>query len=165
MLVGLAAIPAQGMSPRAPDASAAASVQTITTADYTTAAKRDLFHVTTVQLAPASIAAPPAVGTPDPGTAKALGLQLMLAKGWQKSEFSCLSALWDRESHWNVHAGNPVSGAYGIPQALPGNKMASAGPDWRNSAKTQILWGLGYIRARYGSPCAAWAHSQKSGWY
>jgi hypothetical protein len=63
-----------------------------------------------------------------------------------------------------VHAANP-SGAYGIPQALPGAKMASAGPDWQNSAHTQINWGLGYIASRYGTPCGAWAHSQATNWY
>ena len=81
-----------------------------------------------------------------------------------KGQFSCLVSLWNRESHWNTHAANP-SGAYGIPQALPGSKMASAGPDWRNNATTQIKWGLGYIKSRYSTPCGAWSHSQSSGWY
>jgi len=85
--------------------------------------------------------------------------------GWGASQFSCLDSLWTRESKWNIHATNPTSGAYGIPQALPGTKMASAGPDWRNSAITQIRWGLGYIRNVYGSPCGAWGHSQGHGWY
>jgi hypothetical protein len=64
-----------------------------------------------------------------------------------------------------VHADNPNSSAYGIPQALPGSKMASAGPDWANNPITQIRWGLGYIADRYGSPCGAWGHSQSHGWY
>ena len=85
--------------------------------------------------------------------------------GWGASQFSCLDSLWTRESKWNVHATNPTSGAYGIPQALPGTNMASAGPDWRNSAITQIGWGLGYIRNVYGSPCGAWGHSEGHGWY
>jgi hypothetical protein len=85
--------------------------------------------------------------------------------GWGASQFSCLDSLWTRESKWNVHATNPTSGAYGIPQALPGTKMASAGPDWRNNAITQITWGLGYIRNVYGSPCGAWGHSEGHGWY
>jgi hypothetical protein len=90
----------------------------------------------------------------------------MLARfGWGASQFSCLDSLWTRESKWNIHATNPTSGAYGIPQALPGTKMASAGPDWRNSAITQITWGLGYIRNVYGSPCGAWGHSEGHGWY
>jgi hypothetical protein len=79
-------------------------------------------------------------------------------------QFNCLVSLWNRESHWNVTATNP-NGAYGIPQALPGNKMASAGPDWQTNATTQITWGLGYITGRYGTPCGAWAHSQATGWY
>jgi hypothetical protein len=85
--------------------------------------------------------------------------------GWGASQFGCLDALWRKESGWNLHAENPSSGAYGIPQALPGSKMASAGSDWRNNPITQISWGLGYIRSSYGSPCGAWAHSESSGWY
>ncbi len=81
------------------------------------------------------------------------------------SQFSCLQPLWNAESGWNASASNPSSGAYGIPQALPGSKMASAGPDWQTSAATQIRWGLGYIRSVYGSPCAAWSHEQADGWY
>ena len=69
------------------------------------------------------------------------------------------------ESGWSVTAANPGSGAFGIPQALPGSRMASAGPDWQTSAATQIKWGLQYIKGTYGSPCAAWAHSQATGWY
>ncbi len=84
--------------------------------------------------------------------------------GWSSSQFACLDPLWARESGWSVTAENP-SGAYGIPQALPAAKMASAGPDWQTSAATQIKWGLGYIKGTYGSPCAAWAHEQATGWY
>jgi hypothetical protein len=80
-------------------------------------------------------------------------------------QFAALKNLWNGESGWNERALNKSSGAYGIPQALPGTKMASAGPDWRNSAITQITWGLGYIRNVYGSPCGAWGHSQGHGWY
>jgi hypothetical protein len=83
----------------------------------------------------------------------------------QGSQFSCLNALWTRESGWNPYATNPGSGAYGIPQALPGSKMASAGPDWRTNPATQIRWGLSYIDSQYGSPCGAWAHEQADGWY
>jgi hypothetical protein len=85
---------------------------------------------------------------------------------WNVSkQFKYLSWLWQRESGWNRYAYNPYSGAYGIPQALPGSKMASAGPNWRSNASTQIRWGLRYIRARYGSPHRAWNHSQAAGWY
>jgi hypothetical protein len=85
--------------------------------------------------------------------------------GWSSSQFSCLQPLWNQESGWSVTASNPTSGAYGIPQALPGSKMASAGADWQTSAATQIRWGLGYIQSTYGSPCAAWSHEQAYGWY
>ncbi len=80
-------------------------------------------------------------------------------------QFPYLNKLWKRESGWNVHAENPYSGAYGIPQAMPGSKMASAGPDWQSSARTQIRWGLHYIRARYHSPRRAWLHELATGWY
>lgn len=81
-------------------------------------------------------------------------------------QFACLNKLWNRESGWNHRAMNPSSGAYGIPQALPGWKMRSAGADWRTNPRTQVRWGLHlYIKPRYGTPCAAWAHSQRYGWY
>jgi hypothetical protein len=85
--------------------------------------------------------------------------------GWSSSQFSCLNPLWGQESRWSVTASNAGSGAYGIPQALPGSKMDSAGPDWQTSAATQIRWGLDYIQGTYGSPCAAWSHEQSDGWY
>ena len=85
--------------------------------------------------------------------------------GFDESQFSCLDPLWTGESGWTVHADNPSSSAYGIPQALPGEKMASAGPDWQNNAETQIRWGLGYIQSRYGSPCSALAFKQGHNWY
>ena len=72
--------------------------------------------------------------------------------------------LWNQESHWNPHAGN-ASGAYGIPQALPGNKMAKAGKDWKHNPITQVRWGISYIISRYGSPCGAWTHEENYGWY
>jgi hypothetical protein len=85
--------------------------------------------------------------------------------GWGLDQFSCLEPLWQKESGWNHTAANPSSSAYGIPQALPGSKMASAGSDWQTNPATQIKWGLGYINDRYGSPCGAWSHSQSVGWY
>lgn len=85
--------------------------------------------------------------------------------GWGAEQMSCLDSLWTRESGWNPYAQNPSSGAYGIPQSLPGSKMASAGADWQTNPTTQITWGLGYIQGRYGSPCSAWAHSESVGWY
>jgi hypothetical protein len=90
---------------------------------------------------------------------------LLAEFGFAESQFGCLDSLWERESHWNVFADNPSSSAYGIPQALPGSKMSSAGADWATNPVTQIRWGLGYIEDRYGSPCGAWGHSQSHGWY
>ena len=103
-------------------------------------------------------------GIPSPGSAQAIALGILTAQGMGQDQYSCLVSLWNRESHWSVTAANP-NGAYGIPQAMPGNKMASAGPDWQTNATTQITWGLGYIKGRYGTPCGAWAHSQATGWY
>jgi hypothetical protein len=99
------------------------------------------------------------------GTPQQIALSMLGSFGWSSGEFSCLVSLWDRESGWNTYASNPSSGAYGIPQALPASKMASAGADWATNPATQIRWGLGYIQQVYGSPCAAWGHSQSVGWY
>jgi hypothetical protein len=85
--------------------------------------------------------------------------------GWGGRQFSPLDKLWNRESSWNKYAYNPSSGAYGIPQAVPGSKMASAGKHWRTNATTQIRWGLGYIKSRYGWPRRAWYHELAYGWY
>lgn len=85
--------------------------------------------------------------------------------GWSDYDFNCLVKLWNRESGWRVTACNRTSGAYGIPQALPASKMASAGPEYRTNYMTQINWGLSYISGRYGSPSSAWNHSQSKGWY
>lgn len=94
------------------------------------------------------------------GSPRAYAASLVPASQW-----GCLDALWTRESNWRWNATNPTSGAYGIPQSLPASKMASAGPDWRTNYRTQIEWGLSYIAQRYGTPCAAWAHSENVGWY
>ena len=96
---------------------------------------------------------------------KTLAKALMPLFGLSTAEFGCVDNIWSQESGWNVHADNPYSSAYGIPQALPGSKMSSAGPDWQNSAETQIRWGLNYIAERYGSACAAWSFKQGHGWY
>lgn len=103
----------------------------------------------------------PSAPAPDPGTAKAIAYQMVHDRGWGDDQYSCLVALWNKESGWRVNAANP-SGAYGIPQALPGSKM---GPGWQTDANVQISWGLGYIAGRYGNPCGAWAKSQAQGWY
>lgn len=124
------------------------------------ASARDAYSITAKPAATA-----PAVGAPDPGTAQAIAYDMVLARGWGQSEYDCLVALWNRESHWNVSAHNASSGAYGIPQALPGDKMASVAADWQTNPATQITWGLGYIHGRYGTPCGAWAQSEAKGWY
>lgn len=98
------------------------------------------------------------------GNPRAIAAGMLSGFGWSAGQFGCLDSLWSRESGWRVNAANP-SGAYGIPQALPGSKMAAYGSDWATNPATQITWGLHYIAARYGSPCSAWAHSQSNGWY
>jgi hypothetical protein len=98
------------------------------------------------------------------GSPQQIARAMLGSYGWSSSQFGCLQSLWNAESGWNVYASNP-SGAYGIPQALPGSKMASAGPDWQSNPATQIRWGLGYIKGLYGSPCGAWAHEEADGWY
>ncbi|MBF4633957.1 hypothetical protein ITJ38_06030 [Agreia pratensis] len=98
--------------------------------------------------------------------AKATAQSLAASKyGWGDDQFSCLVSLWTKESGWNYQAQNSSSGAAGIPQALPGSKMASAGSDWETNATTQVTWGLDYIKRGYGTPCAAWSHSQSVNWY
>ncbi len=99
------------------------------------------------------------------GSVKEIGQQMAAERGWTGSEWTCLDLLWERESGWNYQAANPSSGAYGIPQALPGSKMGTAGSDWATNPATQIEWGLGYIADRYGTPCGAWGHSESVGWY
>ena len=107
-----------------------------------------------------------AQGTPaDPGAAESIAKSMLASFGWPSSQFSCLEPLWAHESGWNVTAANPSTGAYGIPQADPGSKMASAGPNWKSDAATQIKWGLTYIKDTYGSPCRAEHHEQADGWY
>ena len=102
----------------------------------------------------------------DPSGAQAIAHDMMAANyGWGDDQFGCLVALWSRESGWNANSYNSSSGAGGIPQALPASKMASAGADWATNPATQIAWGLGYISGRWGTPCAAWDHSESSGWY
>jgi hypothetical protein len=97
----------------------------------------------------------------NPTEAQALGHQMMLAAGFGEDQWPCLYNLWMHESGWRTTASNP-SGAYGIPQALPGSKM---GTGWQTDAATQIQWGLGYIRGRYATPCGAYSAWQSKGWY
>lgn len=118
----------------------------------------------TQQQAAQQTTAQPATSAPS-GSPQQIAEQMLSQFGWSSSQFSCLQPLWALESGWNIYASNPSSGAYGIPQALPGSKMASAGPDWQGDAATQIRWGLSYIQGTYGSPCAAWSHEEADGWY
>ncbi|MFI6322430.1 lytic transglycosylase domain-containing protein [Nonomuraea sp. NPDC050556] len=99
------------------------------------------------------------------GRNKEIALGLVVRRSWSFHQFRCLDSLWTRESNWNHRAYNRSSGAYGIPQALPGGKMAGAGWDWRHNPTTQIRWGLTYIKSRYGRPCGAWGHFRSHNWY
>ena len=113
--------------------------------------------------AAAEAAALAAANTPD--GARTVAAQIAASEyGWGGDQFSCLDSLWTKESGWDYQAYNP-SGATGIPQALPGDKMATFGSDWQTNATTQIRWGLDYIANVYGAPCSAWGHSQSVNWY
>lgn len=101
----------------------------------------------------------------DPATAQAFAASKLGDYGWGQDQMTCLLPLWNRESGWRTSAENPSSLAYGIAQSLPAEKMASVGADYRTNHETQIIWGLQYIKGRYGSPCSAWAHSNATGWY
>jgi hypothetical protein len=108
-----------------------------------------------------TVTAPP----PNPGTAQSIAYNMLSSFGWSPSTyFSCLNNIWTRESNWLYNAQN-ASGAYGIPQALPADKMASAGADYLTNPATQIKWGLGYIQSVYGDPCSAWSFWQGHGYY
>lgn len=85
--------------------------------------------------------------------------------GWDDEQFSCLDNLFERESHWRYDANNPTSSAYGIPQALPGSRMAEIADDWQTNPVTQIKWGVKYIEKRYGTPCVAYNKALNVGWY
>lgn len=148
--------------------------KTSTEADQTLAATAEADRVAAEQAAAAAAeaaaqaaakaAALAAAGTPD--GARAVARDMAASQyGWDESQFSCLNQLWQKESGWSYTAYNPNGGATGIPQALPGSKMAAAGSDWQTNAATQIAWGLSYIKSSYGSPCSAWSHSQSVNWY
>ncbi len=102
-------------------------------------------------------------GITDP---KEIARQILNNKfGYGSGQFDCFDNIIMRESKWDINATNPSSGAYGIPQALPGSKMASEGSDWRTNPATQIIWGIKYMKDRYGSPCGAWSFKSSHGWY
>ncbi len=102
---------------------------------------------------------------PESGSSKAYARGFISQFNWDQTEYSCLVALWERESNWRTLASNDASGAYGIPQALPGRKMASEGSDWQSNPETQIRWGVKYIANRYSTACNALVHSNQVGWY
>jgi hypothetical protein len=130
-----------------------------------------------VSPSPAPAQATSAAAPADPSGNVALGERMAAARGWTGGQWDCLYALWRRESGWDVLATYPshdtppsvpssaITTAYGIPQSLPAQKMAAAGPDWRTNPATQIRWGLTDIAVVYGTPCAAWAHELNQGWY
>lgn len=114
----------------------------------------------------AEAAAQAAASAATPAGAQAAAADIAASDyGWGGDQFGCLVNLWNKESGWNYQASNPSSGAYGIPQSLPGSKMATVGADWATNPITQIRWGLDYISRAYGTPCAAWGHSQAVNWY
>ena len=131
--------------------------RTVVTSIITTAPVTQIVKVGTSQL--------PTNAKVSPGSAQALGKEMAAARGWGDDQFACLLTLWNHESGWRVDAHNKSSGAYGIPQALPGSKMASVASDWRTNPATQITWGLNYIKGRYKTPCGAWAHFTAKHWY
>ncbi|WP_438294099.1 transglycosylase SLT domain-containing protein [Streptomyces sp. HUAS TT7] len=100
-----------------------------------------------------------------PAQAATTSAQAIAQKMMPSDQFQCFSKIVNHESGWNPSATNASSGAYGLVQALPGNKMASAGADWQTNPATQIKWGLGYMNERYGSPCGAWSFWQQNSWY
>ncbi|GAA1010757.1 transglycosylase SLT domain-containing protein [Streptomyces thermogriseus] len=110
-----------------------------------------------------ALASAPAHAAPTYSAAEAKAIARQMIPG--DAQFRAFSNIVQRESNWNVTATNPSSGAYGLVQALPASKMASAGPDWRTNPRTQIKWGLDYMKSRYGSPVGAWKFWQANGWY
>jgi hypothetical protein len=158
---GLAA--ADRQAARAPAARKVPTARAITAASQPAA--RSAAQSTGQPAAQSSSGAQPTqAATAASGSPQHIAEAMLASFGWSSSQFSCLDPLWAHESGWSVTAANP-DGAYGIPQALPGSKMASAGPNWQTNAATQIRWGLEYIQGTYGSPCAAWDHEQATGWY
>ncbi len=112
-----------------------------------------------------STVAPAATAAPRYRTPRRIARSLLHRFHWHRWQFRYLNLLWARESGWDRYTSNPCSGAYGIPQALPGSKMASAGPGWQSNARTQILWGIRYIQGRYRTPYRAWRQERLYGWY
>lgn len=127
--------------------------------------RKKIQEIIAFQPVPTIVARGTKVVVTDPSENVQIGRRLAAGRGWGEDQFYCLYQLWSRESGWSTTAGNPSTGAYGIPQALPGSKMAANGSDWRFNPSTQISWGLGYVAGRYGNPCSAWNTFQSRGWY
>jgi hypothetical protein len=102
---------------------------------------------------------------PQTGSNRSIGRKMAAAHGWTGVQWDCLNNLWQKESGWSTRSSNSSGSAWGIPQALPGSKMKSAGSDWRTNPATQIKWGIKYIDNRYGTACKAWGHWQSHNWY
>ena len=111
------------------------------------------------------VAAPKPVAAAITGTPRQVAQTIATQAGLNQQQWVCLDSLWYQESKFETNAHNRRSGAFGIPQALPASRMASAGADWRTNPATQIQWGLSYIKARYGTACNAWAHWKRARWY
>ena len=111
------------------------------------------------------IAAPKPVAAAITGTPLQIAHIVATQAGLNQQQWVCLDSLWYQESKFQTSAHNRRSGAFGIPQALPASRMASAGADWRTNPATQIKWGLSYIKVRYGTACNAWAHWKRDRWY
>jgi len=169
-----AGVAAEGQSPEESPVNLAAGKSHLTQADL--AAREQSASRSSARVAHTSVLKAAELGTSksvaftrtedlSTGDPRSIARRLLSAYGMTSADFDCIDRLWSGESGWNVHANNPYSDAYGIPQALPGSKMASAGPNWQDNAETQIKWGLGYIENRYGSGCAAWSYKQAHGWY
>lgn len=137
--------------------------------DSATTETFEVTYVDGVETARTMLASAESLGSLDAAIAAGdnveVGRIIAAQHGWTGDQWQCLYNLWQKESNWSTTADNPTSSAYGIPQALPGRKMASAGADWATNPATQVTWGLGYIADRYGSPCGAWGHSQSHNWY
>lgn len=114
---------------------------------------------------PAQPEAPTGTVSASKAALKAYARTAAARRGWGPEQFTAIDAIWTQESQWNPLAENPSSGAYGIPQALPGTKMSTFGDDWRTNGRTQIDWGLDYMADRYGTPTKAWAFKKVHGWY
>lgn len=105
------------------------------------------------------------LGPASPAQAQQMAWAMLSAYGWNQAQWPCLNKLWTQESSWITTAENPSSGAYGIPQSLPASKMASAGADYRTNTRTQLTWGMQYVKEAYGSPCQAWDFHLAHNWY